>query len=80
MNATAVRKLLGGSGLTLLGIVNGAHGQGTRDDDAIEDILVTARRVEERLQDVPISMTVYNQQELADRNIVNAADLATVTP
>jgi iron complex outermembrane receptor protein len=80
MNAAAVRKLLGGSALALLGIVNGAHGQGTRGDDAIEDILVTARRVEERLQDVPISMTVYNQQELADRNIVNAADLATVTP
>ncbi len=46
----------------------------------LEEIIVTARRVEERAQDVPISMTVYNQQELTNANIVNAADLATITP
>jgi iron complex outermembrane receptor protein len=44
------------------------------------DIIVTARRVEERLQDVPVSMTVFNQQQLANRNVVNAGDLATYTP
>jgi iron complex outermembrane receptor protein len=44
------------------------------------DIVVTARRVEERLQDVPISITVYNQEQLANRNIVNSTDLATYTP
>src|ERR1700740_2662321 len=44
------------------------------------DIIVTARRVEERLQDVPISITVFNQQQLADRNVVNSQDLATYTP
>lgn len=43
-------------------------------------IIVTARRVEERLQDVPISMTVFSQEELAKRNIVNPVDLATYTP
>jgi iron complex outermembrane receptor protein len=44
------------------------------------DIVVTARRTEERLQDVPISITVFNQQQLNDRNVVNANDLATYTP
>jgi len=44
------------------------------------DIVVTARRVEERLQDVPISITVYNQEAISTRNIVNSADLATYTP
>lgn len=44
------------------------------------DIIVTARRVEERLQDVPISITVYNETELSNRNIVSGADLATFTP
>lgn len=44
------------------------------------DILVTARRVEERLQDVPISITVFNQQQLSNRNIVSAGELATYTP
>ncbi|MDE2405448.1 MAG: TonB-dependent receptor [Sphingomonadales bacterium] len=44
------------------------------------DIVVTARRVEERLQDVPISISVFNQQQLANRNVVNATNLATYTP
>ena len=45
-----------------------------------EDIIVTARRVEERLQDVPISITVFNQEQITNRNLVNATDLATYTP
>ncbi|MBV1686885.1 TonB-dependent receptor plug domain-containing protein [Novosphingobium sp. G106] len=49
-------------------------------DTGGSDIVVTARRVEERLQDVPISITVFNQQQLSNRNIVNSADLATYTP
>ena len=44
------------------------------------DIIVTARRTEERLQDVPISMTVFNQEQIANRNIVSGTDLATFTP
>lgn len=44
------------------------------------DIIVTARRVEERLQDVPISITVFNQQQLTNRNVISAVDLATYTP
>jgi iron complex outermembrane receptor protein len=49
-------------------------------DASSADIIVTARRVEERLQDVPISITVFNQQQLNNRNVVNAQDLATYTP
>ena len=44
----------------------------TATDASGNDIIVTARRVEERLQDVPISITVFNQEQLANRNIVNA--------
>ena len=44
------------------------------------DIIVTARRVEERLQDVPISITVFNQAQLDNRNITTASELATYTP
>ncbi|MET0588764.1 MAG: TonB-dependent receptor [Novosphingobium sp.] len=44
------------------------------------DIVVTARRVEESMQDVPISMTVFSQAQIDNRNIVNSADLATYTP
>lgn len=45
-----------------------------------QDIIVTARRTEERLQDVPISITVFNQEQISNRNIVDGADLATYTP
>lgn len=44
------------------------------------DIVVTARRVEERLQDVPISIAVFSQEQIDQRNIVSAGDLAAFTP
>jgi iron complex outermembrane receptor protein len=46
----------------------------------IEQVVVTATRREEKLQDVPISITVFNQQELSNRNVTNASDLAAYTP
>ena len=45
-----------------------------------DTIIVTARRVEERIQDVPISITVLSQQQVADRNITNSTELAQYTP
>jgi len=55
-------------------------GSESDDSSSLSDIIVTARRVEERLQDVPISITVFNQQQLSDRNVVTAGDIATYTP
>jgi iron complex outermembrane receptor protein len=49
-------------------------------EDNAADIVVTARRVEERLQDVPISITAFSQQQLTNRNIVSAGDIAIYTP
>ena len=46
----------------------------------INEVIVTARRVEERLQDVPISISVLNQQQLAKNNVVSASDLVTASP
>src|SRR5690606_5950831 len=54
-----------------------AQDAGAVDDDAI---VVTARRFEERLQDVPISISVFNQEQLTNRNIANSTDLAAYTP
>jgi len=50
------------------------------DEASASEIIVTARRSEERLQDVPISITVMNQQQLSERNIVSTADLGTYVP
>lgn len=48
--------------------------------ELLSDIVVTARRVEERLQDVPISITVFDQNQLSNRNVTNSQDLAIYTP
>jgi iron complex outermembrane receptor protein len=66
---------------TALGVVlsTPAFAQASADEDP-GAIVVTARRVEERLQDVPISITVYNQQQLDNRNVTTATELATYTP
>ena len=49
-------------------------------EPGVGEIVVTARRVDERLQDVPISITVFNQQQLNNHNVVNSEDLAAFTP
>ncbi|MDP9139178.1 MAG: TonB-dependent receptor plug domain-containing protein, partial [Pseudomonadota bacterium] len=46
----------------------------------IEEIIVTAQRREESVQDVPISITVFDGKQLSNANITNSADLATQTP
>jgi len=61
------------------GFVAPALAQSADDGDS-GDIIVTARRTEERLQDVPISMTVFSETQLANRNVVSGADLAAYTP
>jgi iron complex outermembrane receptor protein len=48
--------------------------------ESLSEVVVTARRVEERLQDVPISITVFNQEQVTKFNLVNASDLAAFTP
>jgi iron complex outermembrane recepter protein len=52
---------------------------GNNGEDLTE-IVVTARRTEENLQDVPISISVFNQQQLENRNVVTSADLAAYVP
>ncbi len=46
----------------------------------LTEIKVTARRTEEAAQSVPISMTVFDDEMLAERNVTSAAGLAAYTP
>jgi len=46
----------------------------------IAEIVVTARKREERLQEVPLSVSVYDTEALRVRNIQSAYDVATFTP
>lgn len=45
-----------------------------------DEVIVTARRTEEVIQNVPISMTVFTQDMLNERNVTNGSDLVAYTP
>jgi iron complex outermembrane recepter protein len=59
-----------------------AQGNGTQADNkaGIEEIVVTAQRREESLQDVPIAITAFTTEELERRNISSALDLVQYVP
>jgi outer membrane receptor protein involved in Fe transport len=46
----------------------------------VEEIVVTARKREESLQEVPISIVAFTDKQLRERNISNAYDVAKFTP
>jgi iron complex outermembrane receptor protein len=71
---------LAGTALIMFGATPAWAQEAAGADAGTGDIVVTARRVEERLQDVPISITVFSQEQVAARNIVNASDLGIYTP
>jgi iron complex outermembrane receptor protein len=47
---------------------------------ALDTVVVTARRVEENLQNVPATVTAVNAEELRKKSIVSIADLPTLSP
>jgi iron complex outermembrane receptor protein len=49
-------------------------------DAFLEEVIVTARRREESLQEVPTAISAFNTQDLQDRNIERIADLSAVVP
>jgi iron complex outermembrane receptor protein len=62
-----------------------AHAQATSTAPAtksgkIEEVVVTARKRSERLQKVPVAVTVLGASQLAQQKIVNVNDLGAVTP
>lgn len=48
--------------------------------NSTDDIIVTAQRRSERLQDVPAAVTAQSAEQLQSANITNARDLTLVTP
>jgi iron complex outermembrane receptor protein len=46
----------------------------------LEEIVVTARRIEERMQDTPISISAYTADSLRERMIVSTEELDQITP
>lgn len=70
----------------LMGLVSGAGtlpAAAATDDSAsaeLQEIVVTAERKTEKLQDVPIAVTAVSAAELADRGVRQAGDITALVP
>ena len=47
---------------------------------ALQEVIVTARKVGERLQDVPLSIRAMTDKDLTERGITSLSDLSLFTP
>jgi iron complex outermembrane receptor protein len=84
------KRFLGASTIALIGAFAAmpsaafAQNEGSApeaEEAAIDDaIVVTARRREESLQDVPLSVTAFSAEGLREKNITNTEDLVAHTP
>jgi iron complex outermembrane receptor protein len=87
--------LIAGSGLVVAASIAPAHAEGPADNtgavpqsaqsvadssDSLEEIIVTARRKSELLQDVPQTVTAVTTTELQQLNLQNLKDLSGVVP
>ncbi|CAN5143231.1 TonB-dependent receptor [soil metagenome] len=52
----------------------------TQQASAVDDVVVTARRREERLQEVPIAVTALSAEVLEEKGVRDANDLGQVAP
>ena len=64
----------------LLSVAVAATGQENQNSLALEEIIVTARKKEESLQDTPISITAFSQDDLAQQGITAIDDLQGKVP
>lgn len=72
-------------GVALIGAAsNSAHAEAASSNSpgatSLDEVVVTARRREERLQDVPISITAVSQEQLKAANVTSVTDLSRVVP
>jgi iron complex outermembrane receptor protein len=54
--------------------------QQTASDSGIEEVVVTARRREERVATVPLAITAFSQQDIEKQNISQLSDLMRSVP
>ena len=66
--------------LSALVAVIGLPAHADEDAGSIEEVIVTAQKRPERLQDVPIAITVVDEKQLAEQRVYSIADLARTSP
>ncbi|MCU0760896.1 MAG: TonB-dependent receptor plug domain-containing protein [Steroidobacteraceae bacterium] len=83
VNQTRLRAVVVGAAAWLSAATGqAALGQDTAASDslALEEVVVTARRAEEKLLDVPVAVTAFTAEQIESRGIRNLDDIAQLTP
>lgn len=70
-------KLLSSTALVLIGVMTNATAQA---QVKLEEIVVTARKSEERLQDIPITVSAFTAKELTERGMSDLYKVSQFTP
>jgi iron complex outermembrane receptor protein len=70
----------GTSGIAVAQSTGGAAAQTNDDQAGLGDIIVTATKRSENLQDVPVSISAIGQEQLATRGVTTSNDLGSVVP
>ncbi|MEJ2456750.1 MAG: TonB-dependent receptor plug domain-containing protein, partial [Novosphingobium sp.] len=78
--SSSVLALSGGIGMSAPVMAQGAPPEAQAPDEAEGDIIVTARRREERLVDVPVAVTSFSGQQLEMAGSADITDLAQTAP
>lgn len=55
-------------------------GESAEGDNALREVIVTARRTAEKLQETPISITALTAEDISQRGLNNVLDVAAGTP
>jgi len=71
---------LGGLVIGLVGLVASFHSARAAEENALEEVVVTAQKREERLIDVPMSITAISGDELQERGLNSIQDLSFAVP
>jgi len=76
------RAILASSALSMLAFAPAAFAQeeGASADTSDDEIIVTARRRDERLIDVPVAITAYSGDALAKAGAIDITDIGQTTP
>lgn len=61
-------------------LVNSAQVSEETAAPSLKEIVVTARRRQENLQDVPVSVNVFTSQDIADLGVLESKDLSELVP
>lgn len=78
-NVRSVAAQLAAASIAVTG-VPAATAQSAADVLSLEEVVVTARKAEERLLDVPLAITAFSAAQIEQRGIASLEDVAAATP